>query len=459
MKIAILYHIPNNSIKYEKWHDGFTKAIELLKKDSLLEIDMINFFDKTDIELNNYNFVFIKWGFGSSMQSYCQKYFSQKGKKCKIGIFISSIKIPTTNDINFFDILFYETEWYKNYANLNRHSNIYHAFGIDTQVMRNLNIQKKYDYIFVGNVTDYKRPEKLIEKPGNKLVVGFLDNKKTVDELKLNGIEVKNFVEYNELSKLYNASRICYVPCRVDGGGERAVLEARACGLKVEIENDNKKLLELLNSDIYDSHYYANKIKRGIFDIINSNIRHVTDIYSLYSKSRLNIVQIGAMDGIKFDKLYPYIIDNEKVKAYLFEPVRYYFDKLVENYRNAEGHIVLLNHAISDVDGEIDFNVIDPEEIINNNLPEFLMGVSSRYNDRNSLGRGYWQTRGKIHTEKNGWTFENTIEKYIRKIRVKSMKASTFLRKYKLDQIDFLVVDAEGSDYHIIKDFLEVIRP
>ena len=32
MKICILYRVPDGTIKYTRWHDGFTKAISILQK-------------------------------------------------------------------------------------------------------------------------------------------------------------------------------------------------------------------------------------------------------------------------------------------------------------------------------------------------------------------------------------------------------------------------------------------
>lgn len=459
MKIAILYYISPGSIKYKKWHDGFTKAIDILRKDDFFQIKMINFFDDSNIELNDFDIVMIKWGFGSTMQNYAQHYFKLKTKKCKIGLFISSIRQPTDHEMKFYDILFYETDWYKNYAKLNNHPHTYHAFGIDTDIMKFQSEQKKYDYIFVGNITEHKRPLNLINKKGKKLVVGFLENKNIINELKKNDIEVLDFVEYSELAKLYNMSNNCYVPCKIDGGGERAVLEARSCGINVEIENDNKKLSELLESDIWDSVYYSNQIKRGLMDLINENIKCDIDLYEFFSRSNLSIVQVGAMDGIKFDKLYPYIKKNNNVKAFLFEPVKYYFDKLVMNYKDSEGHIILINRAISNSDEEISFYIIDPIEIEKYKLPEFLMGISSIYEDRNSLSESYWTSRGKVHTEKYGWTYENIIKKYKKKIKVNSIKPITFLKNYSVNKIDILAIDCEGHDFCIIKDFLQNIKP
>ena len=55
-----------------------------------------------------------------------------------------------------------------------------------------------------------------------------------------------------------------YIPASTIGGGERAVLEARACERNVEVEPDNPKLQELLTCTVYEEKYYASQLKRGI---------------------------------------------------------------------------------------------------------------------------------------------------------------------------------------------------
>lgn len=459
MKILILYDIKKGSIKYDNWHDGFTKAIELLKKDIFFNVEMMNINDNSHPNLNIYDFVFIKWGFGSCMQNYAEKYFQNNTKKCKLGIFISSIRIPTDREIQLYDILYYETEWYRKYANLDRHRYIYHAFGIDTDIMNEEPKPiKKYDYIYVGNINAEKDAEKLLNKNGKRIAVGFKSDKSIVNKFLDNGINVVDFVEYRDLVKLYNASRVCYIPCSINGGGERAVLEARSCGLTIEIEN-NEKLKELLTCDIYDSKYYCEKIKRGIFDVINSDVKGLNNIYSTLKNTELILVQVGAMDGIKFDKSYNFIKSNPNIKAYLLEPVQYYFKKLIDNYSEAEGHIILINNCISKVDDKINFYIIDPEELEKKKLPEFLMGISSISCDRNSLGESYWKKRGLIHTQKYGWTYDNIIKDNVRQIQVNSITVSTLFKKYNIDHIDILLISAGGYEYEILQEFLLLCRP
>ena len=60
-----------------------------------------------------------------------------------------------------------------------------------------------------------------------------------------------------------------YVPDDVFGGGERAVLEARALGVRAVVEPDNPKLAELLGSPVYDHAYYAAQLRYalGLLDL------------------------------------------------------------------------------------------------------------------------------------------------------------------------------------------------
>ena len=75
-------------------------------------------------------------------------------------------------------------------------------------------------------------------------------------------------VEPKKLMCLYNLASTVYIPADVMGGGERAVLEARACGRHVEVSEDNPKLQELLTCPIWDHHYYAYQLEKGILEAL-----------------------------------------------------------------------------------------------------------------------------------------------------------------------------------------------
>ncbi len=63
--------------------------------------------------------------------------------------------------------------------------------------------------------------------------------------LQAGGIELIDFVDYQMLAGYYRRAVNVLVPCTIQGGGERSVLEGRACGALVHVAEDNPKLLQL----------------------------------------------------------------------------------------------------------------------------------------------------------------------------------------------------------------------
>ena len=448
MKICVLYNVPNNSIKYSSWHDGFTKAIYILQKTFF--IDMINSFDNQNIDFSQYTFVFFKESFNGNIY---QKYKYQLHKNNILGLFISSSNIiPNNNELNIYNILFYETKWYYNYAKLNRHSNTYHAFGIDNSVMKPKIQEKIYDVIFVGNIVNYKRPLNLLNLPGKKICLGFKTDRLIIKKLLENNVEVIEFIEYHKLADYYNKSKLCYIPCSIHGGGERAVLEARSCGISVKIEDDNPKLKELCESEIYSSIYYSKQIEKAIYNFIYNNIKknEYSNILKKLKNFKLNVLEVGGMDGKTFDPLYNNISNNWNIT--ILEPIKYQFDKLKKNYSNIS-NVRVINKALNYTNKDVKMNTIKPEFLKNNAVPDWANGISSFYKDRNSIGENYWLDRGKVHL-KNGISF-NTIKDGITEIDVKC----TTIEELNYDRIDILQSDTEGFDYNILKIVLAKYKP
>lgn len=449
MNICILYYVPNTTIKYTKWCDGFTEAINILK--NVYHIDMINDFDNHILNFDNYDLVFFKESFTGRIYN---KYKSKLRQNTKLGLFISSSNIvPTHQQLNIYDILFYETFWYCNYANLKRHPNIYHAFGVNKEIMKPIEEEIKYDVIFVGNICDYKRPLHILNLPGEKICLGFKSDKKIVDKLSNNGVQVIEFIEYDKLSKYYNQSKLCYVPCTLHGGGERAVLEARACGIDVKIENDNPKLKELTESEIYSSVYYSKQIEKGIYGFLYQKIKNndYTTILNKLSNLKLNVLEVGGMDGKAYDPMYNNI--SKQWNITILEPIPYQFNKLKENYFNVT-NVTLVNKALNYSNIDTKMFTIKPSSLENNkSIPGWANRISSFYNDRNSLGENYWTGRGKVHLNK-GLTFD-TIKNFIMEINVESIT----IEELNFDRLDILQSDTEGFDYNIVNIVLKYFKP
>jgi hypothetical protein len=60
------------------------------------------------------------------------------------------------------------------------------------------------------------------------------------------------------------------VGATVEGGGERALFEARACGAEVHMPGDNPKLEQLAAKPVWDHHYYADRLAQGLEELVSS---------------------------------------------------------------------------------------------------------------------------------------------------------------------------------------------
>lgn len=225
-------------------------------------------------QLEQYNF-YLGWGaFGSSVDNYLQHSLMLLNNQ-KRGLCIAGNAFRSLGATNY-DVLFYETKWYR--PQINFHPNIVQAFGVNTDIyfpITDIPTPIIWDYIGVGAFAEWKRWEKMIDKPGKKLVIGEyqvdneIESSRIAQNLIKHGVMVSNMVHPFDLANLYHYSRTLYVPADINGGGERAILEARACGLKVEIEDDNEKLKELVEMETIVSHIdYANKIREGVLSVL-----------------------------------------------------------------------------------------------------------------------------------------------------------------------------------------------
>lgn len=269
-KVAVIYYIPKtNTVKYHNWSDGFTSSIKLLENQ--FDITWINLADQkpTSAELNFFDFLIIKSCWNWIVDHYVR---SLEGLNTPRGIMISCSKKSIKNDWMFFyDVLWYETNWYKKY--IIAHPYVYHAFGINSEVFYNKNLDKVYDVVSIGALTAHKRHNEILKMSGqNKLVLGNTnekDSKQIIEELEKKSVTVLDYVSQEELSMILNKTKLVYIPAEINGGGERAVLEARKCGAEVLVEKDNPKLQELLKTEVWDQIYYSNQLKKGILDTQN----------------------------------------------------------------------------------------------------------------------------------------------------------------------------------------------
>jgi len=261
MKILFVYYHKHP----EYWKDGLWWSInELSKKEDVTWINLA--YEYNGVNLENFDFI-LGWGaFGSPADLFLQGMIGKKKGLCLGG---NATPVPVY--ANYYDIIFYETNWIKNNYLKNIHTNLVKAFGVNTKIFFNQNQYPFiWDYLSVGSFSYWKRHDRLKDKIGTRLVVGEVqkDNlSESIDiisDLITNDIAVSGMVTPEKLNLIYNLSETVYIPADINGGGERAVLEAMSCGCNIEIEEDNPKLKELLEGPLLTEKDYFNSLYTAI---------------------------------------------------------------------------------------------------------------------------------------------------------------------------------------------------
>lgn len=142
----------------------------------------------------------------------------------------------------------------------------------------------------------------------------------------------------------------------------------------------------------------------------------------------MNIVQIGTNNPNQEDEAYQFISDNAKsIKTLvLIEPLMQYNDKIRETYKHIS-NTYIENVAI--------FNEEDVEY-------KFL------YTIKESVPDNYTE----VSSFKISHLYAHKLEPdQIQKIPVRCTTLNKLFKKYNLNQIDVLFIDAEGFDLEIIK--------
>lgn len=234
MRISFVYKLDDPN-----WSDGLKKALDVLS-------------EKHDIKYHNGSYtnyfadVVLCWGAFGSWQ---EQFVSELPYKKAILVAGGPISHP---NIHKYDIVFVETKWHQEqFRKLGVNAVV--AFGTNTDLFTNMDIQRPIDYLSVGAFAKWKRHELFLEKPGNKVAVGYMQPGGIESECYEMCIENKDTLVIPQVSPealmwLYNQSKVVSITSTVNGGGERTVLEALSCGCDVEVEPDNPKLVQLLQN-------------------------------------------------------------------------------------------------------------------------------------------------------------------------------------------------------------------
>lgn len=156
----------------------------------------------------------------------------------------------------------------------------------------------------------------------------------------------------------------------------------------------------------------------------------------LQEKKGVKFLQIGANDGVSFDCLYDYVTQYQW-QGVVVEPLEEFYNLLCSNYKDYP-MITPAKYAINSNQKEMNLFKLNPNYY--NFYPDWARGIASFSME---------------HLIKH-----NIDEQHISKEIVDCIALMDLVRKFNLENIDYLQIDTEGFDVEIIKmiDF-SVISP
>jgi FkbM family methyltransferase len=145
-------------------------------------------------------------------------------------------------------------------------------------------------------------------------------------------------------------------------------------------------------------------------------------------------IEVGANDGEQGDPLREFVL-SRRWRGIMVEPLPHVFERLSANYRGL-GRVVLENAAIADSDGRRPFYYVaplDPESGLED--PEWHDAIGSF--SRETLLRSA--------------DLVPDLERRIVRTEVPCLSFDSLCRKHSVEDLDLVLVDAEGYDHEIVR--------
>ncbi len=272
LDVLVLYAAEPGGKKDQSWNDGFVAALRLLQRwghlVTWLNTDAADSSAAFKAAAPGAGVILAKSNWGWKVDRFLRSHAGVAGPASRRAIMVSGISSHIGyRRGRFYDVVFFQTNWYK--PRLSPRLLAVHAYGINTDEMYPpvARVTPEWDWLYVGALTRQRRADRLLGKEGRRLAIGELgrSDPSLVAALERDGVVVQDFVPYPELREIYWRARRLYVPAALDGGGERQVMEAMACGLPVALEPDNPKLREVVeNAGYWTESYYARQLELGL---------------------------------------------------------------------------------------------------------------------------------------------------------------------------------------------------
>jgi FkbM family methyltransferase len=155
------------------------------------------------------------------------------------------------------------------------------------------------------------------------------------------------------------------------------------------------------------------------------------------SGREITFVQVGAADGKSFDPLHN-SIKKYRWNGLLIEPLPDLFAALRETYDD-HANLKFENSAVDSAEGTRALNRVPLKAIKDGLVPDWSLGISSFYADRNAIG-------GKRVSADD---FERIKHRIVQE-QVHCMPLPAMLARHGIEKIDLLQIDTEGHDFRIL---------
>jgi FkbM family methyltransferase len=149
-------------------------------------------------------------------------------------------------------------------------------------------------------------------------------------------------------------------------------------------------------------------------------------------------LQVGAMDGKRFDPIYAFV-RHYAWRGLILEPLPDLFAELRRNYAG-QANVTLVNAALADADCERAMFRVGRDAVHSGAVPLWAEGLGTFFPERNALGGV------GLDADQHA-----VIAAHARQERVACLTLRSLAERWPLPHIDLLQVDAEGCELDILR--------
>ena len=173
----------------------------------------------------------------------------------------------------------------------------------------------------------------------------------------------------------------------------------------------------------------------------------LNDFLNQYSKTKpsaFSVIQIGANDGMYHDPIHKYIKRN-KWKGVVLEPQSYVYENFLSKIYHKNDGLHPVCAALGDVDGRRKLFKIGFTNM------RWATGLASF--DVEQIKLAYESGQVKKNCLRHGLEMPSDPNEQITSEEVEVISPATLMKRYNINDIDLLQIDAEGFDYQVIRMF------